>query len=154
MLYVAQQIPEKEVEDLRHVFTKIDENGNGVITREEMRKGLLSRFLRSFLRLNSIGFKIFKEASKVAMEDSEIDKLFTAIDTNHDDVIEYTEFLAVFMDNYIFKNERYLRMAFEKFDLVTCYPLSPLTLQNLRTTAVRLVKMSSHKSSEAVIWSL
>mgnify|MGYP000849026982 CR=1 FL=1 len=68
------------------------------------------------------------------LDEDDIDNLFVAIDTNHDGVIEYTEFLAVFMDNYIFKNERYLRMAFEKFDLV-----------NLLTLAFRLTKSSNYR---------
>eukprot|EP00331_Platyophrya_macrostoma_P013003 CAMPEP_0176418970 /NCGR_PEP_ID=MMETSP0127-20121128/7781_1 /TAXON_ID=938130 /ORGANISM="Platyophrya macrostoma, Strain WH" /LENGTH=491 /DNA_ID=CAMNT_0017799383 /DNA_START=45 /DNA_END=1520 /DNA_ORIENTATION=+ len=101
MLYVAQMIPEKEVENIRQVFMKMDENGNGVVSKDEFQKG----------------FKLFKDTSKIALDVEDVDHLFAAIDSNHDGVIEYTEFLAVFMDNYIFKNERYLRMAFEKFDL-------------------------------------
>jgi calcium-dependent protein kinase len=101
MLYVAQMIPEKEVENIRQVFTKMDGDGNGSVSSDEFAKG----------------FKLFRETTKISLDENDLDKLFAAIDTNHDGVIEYTEFLAVFMDNYIFKNERYLRMAFEKFDL-------------------------------------
>ena len=39
MLYVAQMIPEKEVENIRQVFTKMDGDGNGVVSREEFQKG-------------------------------------------------------------------------------------------------------------------
>ena len=39
MLYVAQMIPEKEVENIRQVFTKMDENGNGTVSLDEFRKG-------------------------------------------------------------------------------------------------------------------
>lgn len=41
MLYVAQMIPEKEVENIRQVFTKMDENGNGVVSRDEFQKGIV-----------------------------------------------------------------------------------------------------------------
>ncbi len=40
------------------------------------------------------------------------------MDVNQNGVIDYTEFLAVFMESYILKNERYLRDFFEKCDKV------------------------------------
>ena len=39
MLYVAQQIPEKDVEKLKQYFLKVDLNGNGTLTLEEMQAG-------------------------------------------------------------------------------------------------------------------
>jgi Ca2+-binding EF-hand superfamily protein len=39
-MYLAVNISEKEVEDLRKIFVKLDVNGNGMISREEMMIGL------------------------------------------------------------------------------------------------------------------
>ena len=40
LMYLAVNISEKEVEDLRKIFVKLDVNGNGMISREEMMIGL------------------------------------------------------------------------------------------------------------------
>lgn len=102
LLYAAQQIPEKEVEHLRHLFVKIDKNGNGTLSLEEFR-GAFGEFQ------SKIG--IDKK-----LNDEEIEKLFIAIDANKNGVIDYSEFVAIFAEHHIFKTEKYLRMAFEKFD--------------------------------------
>ena len=65
-----------------------------------------------------IGFSLLKDSTDLKLEPSDIEKLFSAMDVNQNGVIDYTEFLAVFMENYIMKNERYLRDFFEKYDKV------------------------------------
>lgn len=39
-MYLAVQIPEKEIENVRKIFLKLDENSNGMISKEEMKVGL------------------------------------------------------------------------------------------------------------------
>ena len=39
MLYIAQQIPEEQLHVLRQYFTEVDQDGNGVLTHEELLKG-------------------------------------------------------------------------------------------------------------------
>ena len=39
LLHIAQQIPEEEIESLKAIFKKIDTNGNGIVTKEEMVEG-------------------------------------------------------------------------------------------------------------------
>lgn len=39
-MYLAVQIPEKEIENLRKIFVKLDTNGNGMISYDEMMIGL------------------------------------------------------------------------------------------------------------------
>lgn len=34
LMYLAVQISEKEIEDLRKIFVKLDNDGNGMISRE------------------------------------------------------------------------------------------------------------------------
>ena len=102
-----------------------------------------------------LGFKLFKDSSKINLDEKDVEALFCAIDTNHDEVIEYTEFLAVFMDNYIFKNERYLRMAFEKFDLVYTLLLRWEFLNDcFRIKVAKSARKSLLRCLEVVTWFL
>jgi calcium-dependent protein kinase len=41
LTYLAAKLPEKNIEDLRQMFIKIDDNGDGRITGEEFRNALL-----------------------------------------------------------------------------------------------------------------
>ena len=41
LTYLAAKLPEKNIEDLREMFIKIDENGDGRITGEEFKSALL-----------------------------------------------------------------------------------------------------------------
>ena len=60
MLYVAQLIPEKEVENIRQVFTNMDNDGNGVISKEEFQKGISSH---ENAKLNDAFLKAFHHSS-------------------------------------------------------------------------------------------
>ena len=64
-----------------------------------------------------LGFEKLKQSgTNVPIDQTK--KLLTYIDANMNGVIDYSEFIAIFMDSYVIKNERYLRIAFEKFDRV------------------------------------
>jgi len=117
LLYTAQQIPEKEVEYLKQLFVKIDKNGNGTLSLEE--------FTNAFSEFQSqIGI-----TKKLTTE--EIKKLFLAIDANQNGVIDYSEFVAIFAEHHLFKTEKYLRMAFEKFDLDKNGKINAQELRNI-----------------------
>jgi len=103
-LYVAQQIPEKDIDHLKKLFVLIDTNGNGTLSLEEF-ESAFDEFQQK-LQLNK---KFSKE---------EVMNLFKAIDANNNNVIDYSEFIAVFAEHHLFKTEKYLRMVFERFDLV------------------------------------
>jgi len=117
LLYVAQQIPENEVQHLRHLFVKIDKNGNGTLSLEE--------FIAAFGEFQE------KIGIKQKLSNEEIQKLFKAIDANNNGVIDYSEFVAIFAEHYIFKTEKYLRMAFEKFDTDKNGKINALELRNI-----------------------
>jgi calcium-dependent protein kinase len=104
LLYVAQQIPENEIVNLKQLFVKMDTNGNGSLSFEEFRESF-EEFQKNAVHL------------KKKLEKESIEKLFKSIDANENGVIDYSEFLAVFAENHLYKTEKYLRMAFEKFDL-------------------------------------
>jgi calcium-dependent protein kinase len=103
LLYVAQQIPEKDIDHLKKLFVMIDTNGNGTLSLEEF-ENAFDEFQQK-LQLN-------KQFTK-----EEVVNLFKAIDANNNGVIDYSEFIAVFAEHHLFKTEKYLRMVFERFDL-------------------------------------
>lgn len=40
LLFMAQRIPEKNVDELRRLFIQIDKDGDGIITTEEFKQSL------------------------------------------------------------------------------------------------------------------
>jgi len=117
LLYTAQQIPEREVIYLKQLFVKIDKNGNGTLSLEEF--------------TNAFGEFQLRIGINNKLTDKEIEKLFNAIDANRNGVIDYTEFVAIFAEHHLFKTEKYLRMAFEKFDLDKNGKINASELRNL-----------------------
>lgn len=87
-MYLAVQISEKEIEDLRKIFVKLDVNGNGMISRDEMMIGL--DYLRKEVNAN--------------LSNNDIDQIFTAMDFDNSGQVDYTEFIASFLDATISKN--------------------------------------------------
>lgn len=98
LTYLAAKLPEKNIEDLRQMFIKIDENGDGRITGEEFNHAL----------------------TKIGMEftGQEIQDFLLTLDLNHNGSVDYTEFIAGCMRSKIYLKEEYLRPAFEYFDRV------------------------------------
>jgi len=103
LLYVAQQIPEKDIEHLKKLFVMIDTNGNGTLSFDEFQNAF-----SEFQKKLNLDQKFTKE---------DVVNLFKAIDANNNGVIDYSEFIAIFAEHHLFKTEKYLRMVFERFDL-------------------------------------
>ena len=81
------------------LFNKIDKNGDGKITKEELFSG-------------------FQELRKKSEEElkKEVETVFANIDTDHNGYIEYEEFIRAAIDKEYFLNEKFLRFAFNYFD--------------------------------------
>lgn len=92
-MYLAVQISEKEIEDLRKIFLKLDKDGNGMISREEMMIGL--EYLRKEVNCN--------------LTNADIDQIFQAMDFDNSGQVDYTEFIASCLDSTFKKNEKFLR---------------------------------------------
>jgi calcium-dependent protein kinase len=99
-MYLAMQISEKEVNDLRKIFLKLDKDGNGMISREEM----------------MIGLDYLKKEVNCKLTNQDIDQIFNAMDFDNSGQVDYTEFIASCLDGTIKKNEKFLRKEFEKLD--------------------------------------
>lgn len=98
LTFLAQKLPEYYVEDLRQAFISIDDNGDGRISGDELRKAF-----------NSLNIKY---------TDQDISEIISTIDTNHNGSIDYTEFLAACMKAKIYLKETNVRAAFDFFDRV------------------------------------
>ena len=84
---------------MSEIFQTLDTNNDGVLTLEEVETGLLS-------------LNIIQEAA-------EIRELFREIDVDGDGKIEYSDWMVATSDQTTFKEEKYLRRAFQALDKVT-----------------------------------
>jgi calcium-dependent protein kinase len=96
---IHNNIQLNQVHEAIKLFNKIDKNGDGQISREELYKGL-----ENFLKLSG---KELKE---------KVDTIFNNIDTDHNGYIEYEEFLRAAVDKEYFLSDNFLRFAFDYFD--------------------------------------
>jgi calcium-dependent protein kinase len=81
------------VNDLRKIFLKLDKDGNGMISREEM----------------MVGLDYLKKEVNCKLSGQDIDEIFNAMDFDNSGQVDYTEFIASCMDGTIKKNEKFLR---------------------------------------------
>lgn len=87
---------DKEIQDLKRHFQQLDKNGDGILERDELLKGL-------------------KEMD--ISDDMDIEKLIDAIDIDGNGEIEQTEFLAAMIDHKTYsENIEKVRMAFQMLD--------------------------------------
>ena len=82
------------------MFTTLDKNGNGMVTQEEMITGLME----------------INRQAKLKLTEEDASQLFMAMDINQSGQVDYSEFIAAFMENVINTNENYLKHTFSKFD--------------------------------------
>jgi Ca2+-binding EF-hand superfamily protein len=72
LCYLTNQFEgKKEIEELENVFRAMDDDNNGELSRDEIRKGYL------------------KEYGEGPMLEEEVDKIIEAADMNHDGTIQF-----------------------------------------------------------------
>ena len=96
---VHNNIQLNKVHEAIKLFNRIDKNGDGQISKEELCKGL-----EDFLKLSG------RELQE------KVDIIFNNIDADHNGYIEYEEFIRAAIDKEYFLSENFLRFAFEYFD--------------------------------------
>ena len=94
---IASRIPEDQIKQLREAFSKMDKNGDGSLTYEELSSGL-------------------KDIPEISLTDAEILDAMNVIDSNQNGLIDYTEFIAACLHSYNYLQENHLRSAFAYFD--------------------------------------
>ena len=91
LTYVATRLKEKEIKELKEMFSEMDLNKDGTLTLDEIEKGLV---------------KLYSEKN---IDKNEIISLFKGIDTNKSKRIEYTEFISAAIEkNEFLKKEKLL----------------------------------------------
>mmetsp|Transcript_19572 Transcript_19572/g.36645 ORF Transcript_19572/g.36645 Transcript_19572/m.36645 type:complete len:501 (-) Transcript_19572:73-1575(-) len=93
---IASQLGEGQIKALRDTFMALDENGDGLLTVNEMKEGL-----------NKCGLKEIPPDLQQIMEE---------VDSDGSGVIDYTEFLAATLDKKIYMAEDVCWQAFRIFD--------------------------------------
>ena len=97
LMYISIRLNENEINDLKNIFSALDENKDGQISYEEFEKGIME------LKTN-----------KYSKDD--IKKLFDKIDVDKNGKIDYTEFIAATIDEARYYKKERLLEAFEGFD--------------------------------------
>merc|ERR1712007_72593 len=82
--------------ELRDLFLTVDKEKRGKVTHHEVKQVLMENF---------------------HISSDEADVLFSSMDTDHDDEIAYSEFLAAVMQDRIRLHEDVLRKTFMRFDV-------------------------------------
>lgn len=86
-----------DTKELRQVFTEMDTNGDGKLSKEEL--------------FNYFCKEIGEEAAN-----EEVLKIFSEVDTDNNGFVDYTEFLKASIDDKTLSNKQYLKRAFDLFD--------------------------------------
>jgi len=96
--FIASQLLSKqEKEQIDKVFRAMDLNGDGKLSKDEIKKGYGQYFGRN-------------------LADEEIDDMFAKVDTDGSGEIEYSEFVVATMNEKNLLNNNKLQTAFKMFD--------------------------------------
>lgn len=78
-------------------FSKMDKNGDGQLTIEELRNGL-------------------SEQKEISINPGDLESALEIIDSNKNGLIDYTEFIAACLHSQNYLKENHLKTAFAYFD--------------------------------------
>lgn len=99
---IAIQILDSETEEFETIFKKLDKSKDGVLHVDEFKV-----FFESNPNFNNGG---------IDMDPKYLDKLCLSLDLNKSGYIDYSEFLSILVNIQIQKEEKLLRIAFQKID--------------------------------------
>jgi len=94
---VSQCLTKEETDKMESIFESMDKNNDGMLSKQEIREG-------------------YEEHFGVAIDDEELDKIFSAIDTDGSGAIDYSEFLMATMNEQQLMSKEKLKAAFKMFD--------------------------------------
>jgi calcium-dependent protein kinase len=93
---IAGQLEEKEIKALRDTFTQLDDNGDGFLTHQELKDGLLKAGIKEI--------------------PPDLQQIMEQVDSDGSGKIDYTEFLAATLDKKVYIQEDVCWAAFRVFD--------------------------------------
>jgi calcium-dependent protein kinase len=94
---VSQCLSKEETDKMEEIFAEMDTNNDGMLSKEEISNGYEKHF-------------------GSAIDDEELDKIFSAIDTDGSGAIDYSEFLMATMNEQQLLSKEKLKQAFKMFD--------------------------------------
>ena len=101
LTFIASRLSSEESKHIRTIFSNIDEDKKGFITFEDFRKYIINEY----------------DIDDLVENEEELRKGFQSVDIDHNNKIDYTEFLAANLDKKIFLKEEKLKEAFRTFDI-------------------------------------
>jgi calcium-dependent protein kinase len=93
---IAGQLTEDQIKSLRETFMSLDNNGDGLLTAQEMKEGLAKAGLTNI--------------------PADLQAILEDVDADGSGVIDYTEFLAATLDKRLYLQEDVCWSAFRLFD--------------------------------------
>merc|ERR1712151_1132906 len=96
MHVIAGDMDDNQISDLRSTFAALDTNQDGILTLAELREGF--------------------DRAEMTLRAPDLQRLMEAIDANHNDVVDYGEFLASALDAKKYLQEDLCWSAFRVFD--------------------------------------
>ena len=99
-LLVHNSIQLNQAHDAVKLFNQIDKNGDGKISKDELFNGL----------------QPYKKHLSVEELRKQVDTIFTNIDTDHNNYIEYEEFVRAAIDKDHFLSVNFIQFSFDYFD--------------------------------------
>ena len=101
LTFIASRLSSEESSQIRNVFFNMDEDKNGYISFEDFRKYIINEY----------------DIDDLLENEEELKKGFEGVDIDHNNQIDYTEFLAANLDEKVFLKQQKLKEAFRIFDL-------------------------------------
>lgn len=96
--FIASQLLSKQEKDnLARVFKAFDKNGDGKLSVEEVKTGYIEHYGR-------------------VMSDEDVEKMFSAVDSDNSGFIDYSEFVVAAMNEKALTTNDKLQAAFKMFD--------------------------------------
>jgi calcium-dependent protein kinase len=100
---------------LARVFKKLDLNGDGRLSKDEIKDGYQLHYGR-------------------LISDKEVDQMFDAVDTDQSGYIDYTEFVVAAMNEKALMSNDRLQQAFKMFDKDHSGTISPSEIKQVLTS--------------------
>lgn len=127
--FMASRIPEDQIAILKNAFVKLDRNGDGILSKDELIAGV-------------------SEIPGCNIREEDWDLVIQLMDTNKNGYIDYTEFIAGCMQSYVYLNESNLQNAFSYFDKDGN---GTITVEELRDTLGKDNLMLSSEDIEQIL---
>lgn len=97
--YIASQLlSKKEKENLSSIFKAFDKNGDGMLSKDEIKEG-------------------YQKIFGYAINDEQIEEMFSRVDLDNSGYIDYSEFVVATMNEKNLFSEKKLKAAFKMFDV-------------------------------------